>query len=261
VVSGTGTNLVWHNDSDFAVLDNEVITVYRNFEKGDSVKLPVTPQRIFEGLLLGIADAEKTLLVDWQEPGTAIHRIEASAEKVWWDEEGELLALATETKLVLYQFNRKNRNLSELLTISDRITSGLFVDRIFYFINRAGKLHFSFLGKAFFFGNAEKKQFILGALEQQERLYLFDKNNAVYSHRIPFGLLKQVRLFIEGKVNEEPEVPAQFKDRVAKVYHGFELKKEAFKLTDNQDHKFELALQLSMIREGKGLVIKPIRSQ
>lgn len=31
VVSGTGTNLVWHNDSDFAVLDNEVITVYRNF--------------------------------------------------------------------------------------------------------------------------------------------------------------------------------------------------------------------------------------
>lgn len=196
VISGSGTNLVWCNDSDFAVLDNEVITVYRNFEKGESVKMSITPQRIFEGLLLGIADAEKTMLVDWRDPGNVVHKIEQSAEKIWWDDEGELLALATETKLVLYQFNRKNRNLSELLTLQDKVTSGLFVDRIFYYINRAGKLHFSLLGKTFFFGNAEKKQFILGALEQQERIYLFDKNNSVYSHRIPFGLFKQLRLFI-----------------------------------------------------------------
>lgn len=94
------------------MLDNEVVTVYRNFEKGESVKMSVTPQRIFEGLLLGIADAEKTLLVDWRDPATVVHKIELSAEKIWWDDEGELLALATETKLVLYQFNRKNRNLS-----------------------------------------------------------------------------------------------------------------------------------------------------
>ncbi len=47
VISGNGTNLIWNNDNDFAVLDNEVITVYRNFEKGDSVKLPIVPLRIF----------------------------------------------------------------------------------------------------------------------------------------------------------------------------------------------------------------------
>ena len=47
VVSGSGTNLVWHNDSDFAVLDNDVVTVYRGFEKAESVKLPIIPQRIF----------------------------------------------------------------------------------------------------------------------------------------------------------------------------------------------------------------------
>ena len=75
------------------------------------------------------------MLVDWRDPGAVVHKIELSAEKVWWDEEGELLALATETKLVLYQFNRKNRNLSELLTLPDQATSGLFVDRIFYYVN------------------------------------------------------------------------------------------------------------------------------
>ena len=75
MISGSGTNLIWNNDTDFAVLDNEVVTIYRNFEKGDSVKLPVTPQRIFEGLLLGIADAEKTLLVEWRDPGAVVHKI------------------------------------------------------------------------------------------------------------------------------------------------------------------------------------------
>jgi hypothetical protein len=64
------------------------------------------------------------------------------------------MALATETKFVLYQFNKKNQNLSEILTINDKITSGIFVDKIFYFINKAGKIHFSLLGKSFFFGNA-----------------------------------------------------------------------------------------------------------
>lgn len=79
VVSGSGANLIWHNDSDFAVLDNEVITVYKNFEKGESIKLSVTPQRIFEGYLLGVSDADKTLLFDWNELGTVIHKIELSA--------------------------------------------------------------------------------------------------------------------------------------------------------------------------------------
>lgn len=51
---------------------------------------------------MGIADAEKTMLADWRDPGTIVHKIELSAEKIWWDDEGELLAIATETKLVLY---------------------------------------------------------------------------------------------------------------------------------------------------------------
>jgi coatomer subunit beta' len=86
VISGNGTNLVWSNDTDFAVLDNEVITVYKNFEKGESIKLSVTPQRIFEGHLLGVADADKTILCDWNELGSIIHKIDLSAEKIWWDE-------------------------------------------------------------------------------------------------------------------------------------------------------------------------------
>jgi len=56
VVSGSGTNLIWSSDTDFAVLDNDMLVIYQNFEKKESVKLPIAPQRIFEGHLLGVAD-------------------------------------------------------------------------------------------------------------------------------------------------------------------------------------------------------------
>jgi hypothetical protein len=124
--------------------------------------------------------------------------LELGAEKIWWDESGEQVAIANETRFVIYLFNKKNMSLSEVLTLHDNITSGVFVDKIFYFVNKAGKIHLSFLGKNFFLTNAEKKQFILGALDQQERLYLFDRNNAVYSHHIPFELFNQVRNFVMG---------------------------------------------------------------
>lgn len=97
--------------------------------------------------MLGVADSEKTLLCNWNDTNNIIHKLELSAEKIWWDEEGEQMALATETKFVMYNFNKKNKNLTEVLSITDKVTSGVFVDKIFYYINKAGKIHFAFNGK------------------------------------------------------------------------------------------------------------------
>ena len=121
---------------------------------------------------------------------------------------------------------------------------------MFYYSNKAGKIYFSFLGQHFFLTNADKKQFILGALPQQDRLYLFDKSNSLYSHHVPFALFTEVRKFVVGRYEKQPEVPPAFSNRVAKCYHNFGLKKEAYLLTDNIDHKFELALELGMVRDG-----------
>ena len=84
IVSGSGTNLIWHNDSDFAVLDNDVVTIYRSFEKAESLKMQIIPQRIFEGDLLGVADADKTLFYHWERLGQPLHSLPISAEKIWW---------------------------------------------------------------------------------------------------------------------------------------------------------------------------------
>lgn len=150
-------------------------------------------------MLLTVADHEKTYFYEWSDLSKPLHKLELGSEKIWWNESGDTLGLASESKMIVFSFNPKTYSLTELISINEKVNSGVFVDQIFYYMTKSGKINFTFLGKAFFYANAEKKQFILGVLEQQQRLYLFDKTNSVYSHSVPFEVFKQVLLFIQGK--------------------------------------------------------------
>jgi hypothetical protein len=65
---------------------------------------------------------------------------------------------------MIFTFNKKNLSLTELISINDRVNSGVFVDKIFFYMTKSGKINYSFNGKIFFYANGEKKQFILGAI-------------------------------------------------------------------------------------------------
>ena len=59
-------------------------------------------------------------------------------------------------------------------------------------MNNNAKIYFVVHGKNFFLQNYHKKKYILGIVEQQNRLYLFDKSNSIYSLEIPFELFKHM---------------------------------------------------------------------
>jgi hypothetical protein len=63
-------------------------------------------------------------------------------------------------------------------------------------------------------------------------------------------MINNVSKFVFGQLKVEPEIPEEFKNRIAKCYHSFNLLKEAYKLTSNHDHKFDLALALGYTRDG-----------
>lgn len=54
-------------------------------------------------------------------------------------------------------------------------------------MTRSGKIYFSFYGHEFFFSMVDdKRQFILGEVSQQSRLYLMDRAMNVYGVYVPF---------------------------------------------------------------------------
>lgn len=67
-------------------------------------------------------------------------------------------------------------------------------------------------------------------------------------------MINNVSRFVSGQLKTEPEIPEEFKNRIAKCYHSFSLLKEAYKLTSNHDHKFDLALALGYTRDGTVLL-------
>ena len=67
MILGNGTSLVWNNDSDFAVLENDTVNIYTNFEYDSSIKLPFVPNMIYEGYLLSIAGPESLVLYKWDD--------------------------------------------------------------------------------------------------------------------------------------------------------------------------------------------------
>ena len=95
VILGNGTNLVWHNDSDFAVLDGDTVNLYQNFESSAAIKVPFTPHRIFEGELLTIAGPEKVLFYEWHRLSAPANQLEMNVQKCWWSANGALLAVAS----------------------------------------------------------------------------------------------------------------------------------------------------------------------
>ncbi len=168
------------------------------------MKVPFLPEHIFEGELLTVSGKDTTLLYDWNNLSKPLHKLEQQTQKVWWDQEGTSVVIATADKFNVYQYNKKNYSLTEILQVNDRVTSGCFIGSIFYYMNKSGKIFFSFLGKEFFFCNTDKKQFILGGVEQQNRLYLFDRTNSIYSLYIPFEMINSVAKFVSGQLKAEP---------------------------------------------------------
>lgn len=113
--------------------------------------------------------------------------------------------MATNEKLYIYGFNKNDWKLTELMSIPAKVTSAAFCGKTLFYMNNS-KIYFSFHGKSFFLQNYEKKKYILGFIEQQNRLYLFDKNNSIFSININFQLFHKMVLYI-AKKEQLPEIP------------------------------------------------------
>lgn len=62
---GTGTDLVWSPDKDFAVRDNTVVKIYRNNEVSFEFKPEAIPIGLHGGPVLGVVSATNIVFYDW----------------------------------------------------------------------------------------------------------------------------------------------------------------------------------------------------
>lgn len=131
-----------------------------------------------------------------------------AAQKVWWSDEGNMLIAAASEKLYVYALNKKTLALTEVIIVPCKAVSGVFCGDIFFYSTANAKIHFILQGRNFFLQNYEKKKFILGLIEAQNRLYFFDRTNSIYSLSIQFELFNKLSKYVsDGGKSELPEIP------------------------------------------------------
>ena len=274
---GPGIDLVWstHNaskDHTFAVkLENGLVKVYKNFGEYKAFKTSFSNEGIYGGRLLGIKSKDFITFYDWEE-FNVVRRIDlgSNLKNVFWSEDGNKVVLALEENFYLLQFHpdrlaqclangtvdpdEAEDGFEEAFTFEEEfaemVSSGQWISpSAFVFINNRGNINYLVGTRVLKLGNCDKKQHILGYDGKQSRLYLIDKSLNIYAHRLLLAVIDFQDAIIQSNPTKAmtlfPQIPSSFHGKLAKFLEQSSQKTLAFEMTPDQDHKFDLALQLN----------------
>ena len=104
------------------------------------------------------------------------------------------------------------------------------------------------------------KHSILGYLAKEDRVYLIDKSLNVTSYKVMLAVLQYQTAVTRGDFDTAnellPSIPESEYTAVARFLESQGFKEEAMAVTTDHDHKFDLALELGMIRVAHELLLE-----
>ena len=93
--------------------------------------------------------------------------------------------------------------------------------------------------------------YLLGYIPRDNRVYLADKDLAVYSYSLPLSLIEYQTAVLRGDMAAAqgvlPSVPADQRNRVARFLEGQGMKEEALSVSTDAEHRFDLAVGLGKL--------------
>ncbi|CDZ98718.1 coatomer beta subunit [Phaffia rhodozyma] len=266
---GTGTSFAWALDSNtYAVLEGKSrVRVYKNFkERTGLVKSGSgwAVEGLHGGVLLGARGNGFVIFWDW-ETGAIVRRIEVDATSISWSSNGSLVAITGEDSFYLLKFDRDAYNSAleseqpisdegveeafELVAeVSENVSTSKWVGDCFIYTTSNNKLSYLVGDQSHAINHFDTPMYLLGYLPSQNRVYLADKDVNVFSYNLSVTVIDYQSAILRGDMETAasilPSVPADQLNRVARFLETQELRELAMEVSNDPDHKFELAIQL-----------------
>ncbi len=139
---------------------------------------------------------------------------------------------------------------------NETITSGTWINNdCFLFTTTKGSISYLIGNKILKLTNCEKKYFILGYENKQNRVYLTDKSLNMTCYQLLLPLINYQAAILnedlQGAQAYFSDIPEHMHSKLAKFLEANDQKELAFDITPDQDHKFDLALHLNRIDEAQ----------
>lgn len=269
VWSGTGTG-------DYAIRETvNHVKVFKNFKESQTI-VPATAaaEGLFGGNMIGVKGSDGSILFyDW-DSGAFVRKIEVVPKEVYWSEAGNMVLIACEGSAYVLSFNAEataqaiamgrvspedgiDGSFDLLYEINDSISSGKWVGDCFIYVNNVGRLNYSVGGQIETLVHMETnsagatQHTILGYLAKEDRVFMIDKSLNVVSYRVTLAVLQYQTAVMRGDFDAAnellPSVPHDEYTKVARFLESQGFKEEALAVTQDNDHKFDLALELGHV--------------
>lgn len=276
---GSALDFVWssYGTGDFAIRESITrIRTFKNFKDHKQVVLPIaSAEGIFGGACLGVKGADCVVFYDWEE-GEFIRKIDVVPVALYWSESGESLVIASADTYYVLQFNKEVVSTAlasgktfpdgiegsfELeCTINDSVRTGQWIGDCFLYTNGDGKLNYIVGGEVMTLSHLDHRMYLLGFVPKEDRVYLIDKAYNVSSHKLLLSVLNYQTAVVRKDFNVAnallPQIPRSEYASVAKFLESQGFKEEALAVTTDNEHRFELAIDLKHIDIALSILIE-----
>jgi len=265
---GSALDFVWSSQGtgDYAIRESiSRVKIFKNFKEHKVVSLPISSaEGLFGGACLGVRSSDSIVFFDWDE-GEFIRKIDVVPSQVFWNEGSDALILACSDSYYVLQFSREavtnalaagkidpeegvDGSFELEATMNDKVRTGQWVGDCFLFTNGSGKLNYYVGGEVMTLSHLDHPMYLLGYFPKEDRVFLIDKAYNIVSNKLLLSVLNYqtavVRKDFETANQILPGIPKSEHAAVARFLESQGFKEEALAVTNDPDHKFELAIDL-----------------
>uniref|UniRef100_A0A914LN27 Coatomer subunit beta' n=1 Tax=Meloidogyne incognita TaxID=6306 RepID=A0A914LN27_MELIC len=261
---GSSLDFAWANDSNmYAVQESsQLIKLFKNFKEVLQIRPDTSIEGIDGGHLLAARSAGSLLFYDW-DTGHVIRRIEIVAKKVFWSENGDMVAIASDEQLYILRYDSETVsrvNINEIGAdgveeafevigeLTEAVKTGIWVGYCFIFTTTLNRLSYYVGGEVVTIAHTDRPLYLLGYLSKENRLFACDKDHNIVSYKILLSILEYqtavMRRDFDAADRILKTIPENQCTRVAQFLEKQGFKKQALAVSKDPQHRFELALSL-----------------
>lgn len=266
---GQAMSFCWGlENGSYAILESpSTVKLFKMFKERATIKLPEPAEQVFSGPVLGVRTSAAIYFFDWTTMNV-VRRIDESPRIVEWSDSGELVALVSETGFFILKYNtgaveahfQSGAGSTEdglefafdlVEEVEEKVRQAAWVGDCLCFINGAERLSYYIGGEVTTIAVLPRNQYLLGYIAKENRVFCMDRDRNVTSYQLYVSVIEYktaiVREDFDTASEVLPQVPESMRYKVAQFLQARGLLEMALDVTTEDDHRFDLAVQLGRL--------------
>ncbi|VDL75043.1 unnamed protein product [Nippostrongylus brasiliensis] len=273
---GQALEFVWATDPNmFAVRESATsVKIKKNFKDFKQLRTDAVMEGIDGGPLLAARSATGLCFYDW-ETAQLVRRIEIAAKHVYWSDSGEMVAICGEDSFYVLKYNADVFASASAEDITDDgvedtfevvgeqaegVKTAFWIGDCFVFTTTLNRLNYYVGGEIVTIAHMDRPLYLLGYMAKESRVYAVDKELNVVSYKLLLCVLEYqtavMRRDFETADKVLTTIPKEQRTRVAHFLEKQGFKRQALAVSQDPDHKFDLALALGDLKTAYDLAMQ-----